>query len=56
MPPVGTIESLWRYPVKSMRGEQLAEAFMGFPEDSQGRIFPLVVEFVGAVPGFDWLT
>jgi len=25
-------------------------------EDSQQRIFPLVVEFVGKVPGFDWLT
>ena len=30
MTTIGTIESLWRYPVKSMRGEQLAEAFMGF--------------------------
>jgi len=27
---IGIIESLWRYPVKSMRGEELAEAFMGF--------------------------
>jgi len=27
---VGTVESLWRYPVKSMGGETLAEAFMGF--------------------------
>jgi uncharacterized protein len=27
---VGTVESLWRYPVKSMAGEALAEAFMGF--------------------------
>jgi len=27
---VGRIESLWRYPVKSMRGEQLREAFAGF--------------------------
>src|SRR5687768_15087410 len=30
MTVIGTIESLWRYPVKSMRGEQMAEAFMGF--------------------------
>ncbi len=30
MTHIGTIESLWRYPVKSMRGETLAEAFMGF--------------------------
>ena len=28
---VGKIESLWRYPVKSMRGEELQEAFVGFP-------------------------
>jgi MOSC domain-containing protein len=28
---VGRVESLWRYPVKSMRGEQLPEAFAGFP-------------------------
>ena len=28
---IGTVESLWRYPVKSMSGEELTEAFMGFP-------------------------
>jgi uncharacterized protein len=27
---VGHVESLWRYPVKSMRGEELREAFLGF--------------------------
>jgi uncharacterized protein YcbX len=27
---VATVESLWRYPVKSMAGEELAEAFLGF--------------------------
>lgn len=27
---IGDVESLWRYPVKSMRGEQMSEAFMGF--------------------------
>ena len=31
MTVVGRIESLWRYPVKSMRGEQLQAAFAGFP-------------------------
>lgn len=30
MKSVGTIESLWRYPVKSMGGEALAESFIGF--------------------------
>jgi len=27
---VATVESLWRYPVKSMAGEELPEAFVGF--------------------------
>lgn len=27
---VATVESLWRYPVKSMAGEELTEAFVGF--------------------------
>jgi uncharacterized protein len=27
---VGWVESVWRYPVKSMRGEELAEAFLGY--------------------------
>src|SRR3954465_10352139 len=27
---IGTVESLWRYPVKSMRGEEMPEIFMGF--------------------------
>ena len=30
MTTVGTVESLWRYPVKSMGGEEMPEAFMGF--------------------------
>ena len=30
MKNIGTVESLWRYPVKGMRGEELPEAFMGF--------------------------
>ena len=30
MTVVGRVESLWRYPVKSMRGEELREAFTGF--------------------------
>src|SRR4051794_31497654 len=27
---VGRVESVWRYPVKSMRGEELEQAFIGF--------------------------
>ena len=30
MTKIGKVESLWRYPVKSMRGEMLPEAFAGF--------------------------
>lgn len=30
MKTVGTVESLWRYPVKGMSGETLAESFIGF--------------------------
>ncbi len=30
MTTIGTVESLWRYPVKSMSGEELPEVFMGF--------------------------
>src|SRR5271169_5184045 len=30
MEQIGTVESLWRYPVKSMRGEALPEAFIGW--------------------------
>jgi uncharacterized protein len=30
MTTIGTVESLWRYPVKSMRGTELPEIFMGF--------------------------
>ena len=28
---LGTVDSVWRYPVKSMRGEELEEIFVGFP-------------------------
>jgi len=30
MTTIGTVESLWRYPVKSMRGAEIPEVFMGF--------------------------
>jgi len=30
MAALGAVESLWRYPVKSMRGEEMTEVFMGF--------------------------
>lgn len=30
MKVIGQVQSLWRYPVKSMRGEELQQAFLGF--------------------------
>jgi uncharacterized protein YcbX len=36
---VGTVESLWRYPVKSMRGEELDELFAGFAGVYGDRLF-----------------
>ena len=36
MAVIGKVESLWRYPVKSMRGEELHEAFVGFEEETLG--------------------
>jgi uncharacterized protein len=30
MTTIGAVESLWRYPVKSMSGEEMTEMFMGF--------------------------
>lgn len=39
MTVVGRIESLWRYPVKSMRGERLEAAFAGFPGVYGDRVY-----------------
>ena len=36
---VGKVESLWRYPVKSMRGEDLDEMFVGYPGVYGDRLF-----------------
>jgi uncharacterized protein YcbX len=36
---IGKVDSLWRYPVKSMRGEQLDEAFAGYSGIYGDRVF-----------------
>ena len=51
---VGKIESLWRYPVKSMRGEELQEAFVGFPGVYGDRLYAF--RSSAATKGFPWLT
>jgi uncharacterized protein len=39
MSVIGAVESLWRYPVKSMRGEEIEEAFLGFAGVYGDRIY-----------------
>jgi len=39
MTTIGKVDSLWRYPVKSMRGEELDEAFLGFSGVYGDRLF-----------------
>lgn len=51
---VGTIESVWRYPVKSMRGETVAEAFLGFAGVYGDRVYAF--RSSTAQPGFPYLT
>jgi uncharacterized protein YcbX len=54
MTTVGQVESLWRYPVKSMRGEELAEAFIGFAGVYGDRLFAF--KSSGRPAGFPYLT
>jgi uncharacterized protein len=54
MKMVGTVESLWRYPVKSMRGEQMESAFAGFSGIYGDRIY--AIHDRGAATGFPYLT
>jgi uncharacterized protein YcbX len=39
---VGTVESLWRYPIKSMAGEAIKEAFVSFAGIYGDRIYGFV--------------
>ncbi len=51
---VGTIESLWRYPVKSMRGEESNEIFAGFSGVYGDRLFAF--KSSASPKGFPYLT
>src|SRR5438128_12383858 len=54
MSVVGRVESVWRYPVKSMRGEQLPEIFAAFAGVWGDRLFAFKSS---ATPvGFPYLT
>jgi uncharacterized protein YcbX len=51
---VGKVESLWRYPVKSMRGEELDELFAGYAGVYGDRVFAFVSS--ASPKGFPFFT
>jgi len=54
MTVVGRLESVWRYPVKSMPGESLPEAYVGFGGVLGDRLY--AVHDAGAPKAFPFLT
>jgi uncharacterized protein YcbX len=51
---IGRVESLWRYPVKSMRGEDLQHAYVGFAGVYGDRLYAF--RSSAAPKGFPYLT
>jgi uncharacterized protein YcbX len=51
---IGRVDSLWRYPVKSMRGEEMKEMFAGYAGVYGDRLFAFVSE--GSPKGFPYFT
>jgi uncharacterized protein YcbX len=54
MTVVGRVESLWRYPVKSMRGEEIKQSFLGFSGVYGDRLYAF--HDTSAPEGFPFLT
>src|SRR6266496_5475383 len=54
MSVIGKVDSLWRYPVKSMRGEELNELFAGFSGIYGDRLFAF--RSSASPAGFPYLT
>ena len=54
MSTIGTVESLWRYPVKSMRGEELDELFASYAGVYGDRLFAF--ESSASPKGFPFFT
>lgn len=54
MSVIGEVESVWRYPVKSMRGEEMEEAFMGFAGIYGDRLYAF--RSAASPEGFPYLT
>lgn len=51
---IGKVDSLWRYPVKSMRGEEMEELFFGYAGVYGDRLFAFVSG--GSPKGFPYFT
>lgn len=54
MSSIGVVQEIWRYPVKSMRGEQLESVFVAFAGLMGDRVYGLIND--EANPGFPWHT
>ena len=51
---VGTIESIWRYPVKGMRGEEIPHTYTAFTGLMGDRVYGVVA--ADGSPGHPWHT
>jgi uncharacterized protein YcbX len=51
---IGTLESIWRYPVKSMRGEQVEDVFVAYTGVMGDRLY--AISSSAAPPEFPWHT
>src|ERR1041385_7656714 len=51
---IGKVDSVWRYPVKSMRGEEMEEIFAGYAGVYGDRLFAFVSD--GSPKGFPYFT
>src|SRR3954469_5166273 len=54
MPIIGKVDTLWRYPVKSMRGEEMEELFVGYAGAFGDRLFAFVSD--ASPKGFPYFT
>ena len=51
---LGTVESIWRYPVKGMRGEEIPHVYTGFSGLMGDRIYGVIAD--DGIDGFPWHT
>ena len=51
---LGRVESIWRYPVKSMRGEEVDEIFVAFTGLMGDRVY--AIASTAAPKSFPWHT